>query len=114
MLDALQKLNDEPLTDCPECNSAALKRLISAPAFRLNGGGWYETDFKSDKEKRRNLADGPKGEAADGAGKAKDEKAGKDAKTTAKDAKPVADAGKAKAAEKPASSKGSGTGSEAA
>ncbi|MGB7215507.1 MAG: zinc ribbon domain-containing protein [Gammaproteobacteria bacterium] len=55
-LDALQKLSDEPLRDCPECEQPALKRLISAPAFRLKGGGWYETDFKSDKEKKRNLA----------------------------------------------------------
>jgi putative FmdB family regulatory protein len=57
-LDALQKLSDPPLTDCPECGAVALKKLVSAPVFRLKGGGWYETDFKSDKEKRRNLADG--------------------------------------------------------
>jgi putative FmdB family regulatory protein len=56
----LQKLSDAPLTDCPECGQAELVRKISAPSFRLKGGGWYETDFKSDKEKKRNLA----GEAA--------------------------------------------------
>lgn len=56
-LDALQKVSDEPLADCPSCSESALKRLISAPAFRLKGSGWYETDFKSDKEKKRNLAD---------------------------------------------------------
>lgn len=55
-LDALQKISDEPLTDCPECDEAELKRLISAPNFRLKGRGWYETDFKSEKEKKRNLA----------------------------------------------------------
>lgn len=72
-LDALQKLADDPLKDCPECETPSLKRLISAPAFRLKGGGWYETDFKSDKEKKRNLADG----GADGKGsgdKPKDDK----------------------------------------
>jgi putative FmdB family regulatory protein len=57
-LDALQKLSDDPLKDCPECEQPSLKRLMSAPAFRLKGGGWYETDFKSDKEKKRNLAEG--------------------------------------------------------
>jgi putative FmdB family regulatory protein len=62
-LDALQKLSDPPLTDCPECGAAELKKLVSAPVFRLKGGGWYETDFKSDKEKRRNLADGSGGDA---------------------------------------------------
>lgn len=55
--DALQKISDAPLKDCPSCGAAALKRLISAPSFRLKGGGWYETDFKSDSDKKRNLAD---------------------------------------------------------
>lgn len=62
-LDALQKIADAPLTDCPSCDDIALKRLVSAPAFRLKGKGWYETDFKSDKETKRNLADGADGEA---------------------------------------------------
>jgi putative FmdB family regulatory protein len=64
-LDALQKVSDPHLTDCPECEKPALKRLVSAPAFRLKGGGWYETDFKSDKEKKRNLVD-QKGDGGDG------------------------------------------------
>jgi len=55
-LDALQKMNDDPLVDCPECGEASLKRLISAPRFRLKGEGWYETDFKKDNQ--RNLAKG--------------------------------------------------------
>jgi len=55
-LDALQKMSDDPLKDCPECGEAALKRLISAPRFRLKGKGWYETDFKTDNQ--RNLAKG--------------------------------------------------------
>ena len=57
-LEILQKINDAPLRKCPECGRQTLKRLISAPVFRLKGGGWYETDFKSDKEGKRNLADG--------------------------------------------------------
>ena len=52
-LDALQKIADEPLVDCPECGESALKRLLSAPRFRLKGKGWYETDFKT--ENQRNL-----------------------------------------------------------
>ena len=56
-LEALQKLSDERLKDCPECEDAALRRLVSAPSFRLKGAGWYETDFKSDKETKRNLAE---------------------------------------------------------
>ncbi|MDH3614174.1 MAG: zinc ribbon domain-containing protein [Gammaproteobacteria bacterium] len=52
-LDALQKIADAPLVDCPECGEPGLKRLLSAPRFRLKGEGWYETDFKKDNQ--RNL-----------------------------------------------------------
>jgi putative FmdB family regulatory protein len=52
-LDALQKMDEEPLVYCPSCGEAGLKKLISAPRFRLKGEGWYETDFKKDKQ--RNL-----------------------------------------------------------
>ncbi|HYM36323.1 MAG TPA: zinc ribbon domain-containing protein [Steroidobacteraceae bacterium] len=55
-VEALQKISDAPLKKCPSCRKQTLKRLVSAPAFRLAGGGWYETDFKSDKENKRNLA----------------------------------------------------------
>ena len=50
-IDALQKISDDPLRDCPACGEPALKRLLSAPRFRLKGAGWYETDFKSDKQR---------------------------------------------------------------
>ncbi|ACR13125.1 FmdB family zinc ribbon protein [Teredinibacter turnerae] len=53
-LEALQKISDAPLQDCPACETASLKKKVSAAAFRLKGGGWYETDFKSGKKK--NLA----------------------------------------------------------
>jgi putative FmdB family regulatory protein len=68
-LEALQKISDKPLRECPECGKHTLKRLMSAPMFRLAGSGWYETDFKSDKEQKRNLAE--KGEAEAPKGDAK-------------------------------------------
>jgi putative FmdB family regulatory protein len=55
-VEALQKISDAPLRKCPSCGKQTLKKLVSAPVFRLKGGGWYETDFKSDKEEKRNLA----------------------------------------------------------
>ena len=61
--EVLQKINDKPLKKCPSCGKSALKKLISAPVFRLKGSGWYETDFKSDKENKRNLAGAEKPEA---------------------------------------------------
>jgi len=66
-LEALQKFSDKPLRECPECGKHTLLRLMSAPMFRLAGSGWYETDFKSDKEGKRNLAgkdDAPPAESA--------------------------------------------------
>lgn len=56
-VEVLQKISDEPLRKCPSCKKQALKKLVSAPVFRLKGAGWYETDFKSDGEDKRNLAD---------------------------------------------------------
>ena len=53
--DALQKISDAVLTDCPECGKPDLKKQISSPNFRLSGSGWYETDFKSGN--KRNIAD---------------------------------------------------------
>jgi putative FmdB family regulatory protein len=54
-LEVMQKIADAPLKKCPSCGKSGFKRLISAPVFRLKGKGWYETDFKSDKENKRNL-----------------------------------------------------------
>ncbi len=49
--EALQKISDDPLTECLECGKTELKKLISAAGFRLKGAGWYETDFKSGNKK---------------------------------------------------------------
>ena len=59
-MDALQGVNDSPLEVCPECSEKSLKRLISAPNFRLSGEGWYETDFKT--KNRKNIAENGKSE----------------------------------------------------
>ena len=64
-LEALQKISAEPLRDCPECGEPSLKKKVSAAAFRLKGGGWYETDFKTGNKK--NLAGGADSAAAPGA-----------------------------------------------
>lgn len=86
----LQKLSDADPTDCPVCAEAAVRRQLTAPQFRLAGGGWYETDFKKDGDKKRNLA----GEGGDSkpAGDAKAD-AKPDSKSDAKvgaDVKPAA------------------------
>lgn len=53
-MEVLQKMSDDPLTECPDCKAHELKKLVSAAGFRLSGSGWYETDFKSGNKK--NLA----------------------------------------------------------
>ncbi len=81
--DALQKVSDAPLTDCPECGASTLKKKLSAPGFRLSGSGWYETDFKSDKDKQKNLAKSDSADKSGGdSGKAADKKS--DAKASSK------------------------------
>ncbi|MGN6519836.1 MAG: FmdB family zinc ribbon protein [Dokdonella sp.] len=66
VFDRLQKLSDPDPVDCPECGQPRVKRRLTAPAFRLAGSGWYETDFKKDGDTKRNLAakdDAPKAES---------------------------------------------------
>ncbi len=56
VFDRLQKLSDSDPTDCPSCDKPQISRRLTAPSFRLAGSGWYETDFKKDGDKKRNLA----------------------------------------------------------
>jgi putative FmdB family regulatory protein len=84
--ETIQKISDEPLKDCPECGKPEMKKLVSAAAFRLKGGGWYETDFKSGDKK--NIAGG-------------DKQAGNKAK---QDSKQAADSTTSKSTAKPAGS----------
>ena len=92
-LEVLQKVSDAPLKKCPECGKSKLQKLLSAPSFRLKGGGWYETDFKSGKKK--NLADSGKEEKP--AAKEESKPAKEQAKP--KTEKPAKSGGKSKAAD---------------
>jgi putative FmdB family regulatory protein len=119
-LEAMQKVSDAPLRKCPECGKSVLQRLMSAPVFRLKGGGWYETDFKSEQDGKRNLADRPEDTAPKEEKKETKEEGAKDApaakeeaKEPAKPAEKAADkaAAPAKAPAKPASGRTSKRGS---
>ncbi|HKJ95387.1 MAG TPA: zinc ribbon domain-containing protein [Gammaproteobacteria bacterium] len=63
-LEALQAISDAPLTECPQCGRPQLRKRVSAAAFRLKGGGWYETDFKS--RNKRNIASDGSGGGSEG------------------------------------------------
>jgi putative FmdB family regulatory protein len=103
-VEVLQAINEAPLKKCPNCGKKGLRKLMSAPVFRLKGSGWYETDFKSDKENKRNLHGADKEEAksadkADSKADAKVDAAKSDASkpeaaksdTTKTESKPAAD-----------------------
>ena len=99
--DRLQKLSDADPTLCPACGrEGAVRRQLTAPQFRLAGGGWYETDFKKDGDKKRNLA----GEGGEGAKPAEAKPEGK-AEAKAEPAKPAAES-KPAAPAKPAANAG--------
>nr|VFK00877.1 MAG: putative regulatory protein, FmdB family [Candidatus Kentron sp. LFY] len=81
-MEALQKISDAPLRDCPACNSPSLQKLVSAASFRLKGTGWYETDFKN--------KDKPKSETKENSVTSKEgnqEKQGESKKTSGNEAK---------------------------
>lgn len=89
--DRLQKLSDADPTVCPECAATQLRRQLTAPSFRLSGSGWYETDFKKDGDKKRNLTEKGDGAPAEAKAESKgDANAPKpDAKPSTSDAKPA-------------------------
>ena len=80
VFDVLQKMDADPLRYCPECGKPELKKLLSAPNFRLKGGGWYETDFKKDNQ--RNLHGDTKPSAKKDDKPADKSKAGGDGKSS--------------------------------
>lgn len=68
--EALQKISDAALTDCPQCFKSALRKKISAAGFRLSGSGWYETDFKKSGSKKNLAGEGGGQTQSDTKGKA--------------------------------------------
>jgi putative FmdB family regulatory protein len=96
--EVLQKISDKPLSQCPSCGKKGLRKLMSAPVFRLKGSGWYETDFKSDKEQKRNLA----GDAEPKADAAKSEPAKPETKSEAKTESKAESKTETRPADKPA------------
>lgn len=105
-VEVMQKVSDAPLKKCPACGKSSMKRLMSAPVFRLKGSGWYETDFKSEQDNKRNLADKLEPDAPkDDKPEAKKDDKKEDKKDDTKADKPAATEAPAKtapAADKPA------------
>ncbi len=83
--ESLQRLNDAPLTDCPECGKATFNKMVTAAGFQLKGSGWYATDFKNGQAKK--AADKPDANAESKADAKADSKA--DSKADKADGKPA-------------------------
>lgn len=45
--DHLQKISDEPITECPKCSSARYHKVIGTSSFDLKGGGWYKSGMSA-------------------------------------------------------------------
>jgi len=101
----LQKITDGPLRKCPACGKSTLRRLVSAPVFRLKGGGWYETDFKADQEQKRNIAGDKEPAASEAPAADKSREAKTDAKADAKPARTEGEAAGKKPEPAPAAAK---------
>jgi len=82
-LEALQKISEEPLIYCPECGEAALRKKVSAAAFRLKGTGWYETDFKDGGKEKEKKKESRK----DSSDRSADQKSGKETGASSGDTK---------------------------
>lgn len=54
-----QKISDPYPTECPECKTGKLEKMMSSTGFALKGAGWYVTDFK-DKRPAKSEASPPK------------------------------------------------------
>ena len=80
----IQKFSDKPRKRCPEC-SGTVDRLISPPAIRFKGTGWYVTDYankKSNEEDKKSNEEDKKSNKED-----KRETASKNKETESKKAK---------------------------
>ncbi len=69
----IQKFSDKPRKRSPEC-SGTVDRLISPPAIRFKGSGWYVTDYANKKSNKEDKAEtAPKNKEPEGK-KAKEKK----------------------------------------
>ncbi len=53
-----QKMADDPLKNCPECDGV-VKKLMSMSSFQLKGGGWYADGYTSSNGKSENKSPAP-------------------------------------------------------
>ena len=45
VVEAIQKINEQPLVECPRCGKQELRKKTSLNTFQLNGSGWYRDGY---------------------------------------------------------------------
>jgi putative FmdB family regulatory protein len=73
VFDVIQKMSDDPLTECQECGAPA-ERVLHPVAVHFKGSGFYNTDYG----KKKAVPNG----SSDGGGESKGSEASKDAKSS--------------------------------
>jgi len=89
-IEKLQRINDEPLKECPDCGKLELVRLVSAAGFRLKGAGWYETDFKKDGKKNLHDSGNTSSPSSSSSSKPAEKSAEKSSASAKSESKPAA------------------------
>ena len=93
-MEAIQRISEPPLTQCPECSAETLRKLVSAAGFRLKGSGWYVTDFRDkdkDKDKKPATPSGDKGASKSDSGTTESTSKAASTSTAASSSTPSAD-----------------------
>jgi putative FmdB family regulatory protein len=78
VFDVIQKMVDDPLTECQECGAPAV-RVLHSPAVHFKGSGFYNTDYGKKKKG---------GAGADGSKESKSSDSGSDSGSGSSDSKP--------------------------
>ena len=100
----VQKSNEPPISECPDCGKNSASRQVSMSAFHLKGGGWYKDGYSGVSNES---------EKTEKSGKEKTDDS--DKKTSAKNKQPSAEkSGMAANKETNSSKKSESTGKEKA
>ena len=72
----VQKFNDPPLEECPDCGKNSARRQVSMSAFHLKGGGWYKDGYsgKSNESEKTEKSGKEKTDDSDKTTSAKDKR----------------------------------------
>ncbi|HEU4393223.1 MAG TPA: FmdB family zinc ribbon protein [Solirubrobacterales bacterium] len=95
VFDVIQKMTDEPLTECQECGAPA-RRVLHSPAIHFKGSGFHNTDYGKGKRGANGSGEGAKESKSDSGSS---DSGSSDSKSKSSDSKPGDSKPKAAAAD---------------